>query len=105
VGEFLVLDIEEFSEKAACGADFACFVGGVPAFGTGKVDFFAHFFWPHSGFSDRLKDGIALFLRYLTVLQRFVKDVEAVEVYIYQDLRGCLFYRHLLNFHSFYTKA
>lgn len=41
--EFLVLDIQEFTEKTACGTDFACFVGVVPAFGAGKVDLFAHF--------------------------------------------------------------
>ena len=68
MGEFLVLDIKEFTEKTACGTDFACFVGVVPAFGAGKVDLFAHF----SGlilFFRSFKDGIALFLRYLTVLQ------------------------------------
>jgi hypothetical protein len=43
VGEFLVLDIKEFAEKAACGADLAGFAGGVPAFGAGKVNVFAHF--------------------------------------------------------------
>jgi len=43
MGEFLVLDIQEFTEKTACGTDFACFIGVVPAFGAGKVDLFAHF--------------------------------------------------------------
>lgn len=43
MSEFLVLDIEEFTEKAACGADLADFVGGVPAFGAHEVKFFAHF--------------------------------------------------------------
>jgi hypothetical protein len=68
MGEFLVLNIEKFTEKAACGADFACFVGVVPAFGAGKVDLFAHF----SGlilFFRSFEGWIALFLRYLTVLQ------------------------------------
>lgn len=43
MSEFLVLDIEEFAEKAACGADLACFVGSVPAFRAGEVKGFAHF--------------------------------------------------------------
>jgi hypothetical protein len=68
VGEFLVLDIQEFTEKTACGTDFACFIGVVPAFGAGKVDLFAHFLASFC-YSDLLKDGIALFLRYLTLLQ------------------------------------
>jgi hypothetical protein len=43
MGKFLVLDIEKFSEKTACGTDFACFIGGIPALGAGKVNFCAHF--------------------------------------------------------------
>jgi len=44
VGEFLVLEIEEFTEKAASGADLAGFVGGVSAFGAGEVNIIAHFY-------------------------------------------------------------
>ena len=43
MGEFLILDIEKFTQKTACGTDFACFVRVVPAFGAGKVNIFAHF--------------------------------------------------------------
>ena len=43
MGEFLVLKIEEFAEKAACCTDLTGFVGGVSAFGAGEVDTFAHF--------------------------------------------------------------
>jgi hypothetical protein len=44
VSEFFVLDVEEFAEKAACSADFACFVGGISAFGANEVNIFAHFY-------------------------------------------------------------
>jgi len=43
MGEFLILDVEKFTQKTACGTDFACFVRGIPAFGAGKVNIFAHF--------------------------------------------------------------
>ena len=42
VGEFLVLDVEEFADCAAGCADFAGFVGGVAAFGADEVYFIAH---------------------------------------------------------------
>jgi hypothetical protein len=42
MGESLVLDIKEFAEKAACGAGFASFASGIPAFGAHEVKFFAH---------------------------------------------------------------
>jgi hypothetical protein len=38
-----VLDIEEFAEKAACGADLACFVGSVSAFGADEMNICTHF--------------------------------------------------------------
>lgn len=43
MGKFLVLEIEEFAEKAACSSDLAGFIGGVSAFGAGEVNIFAHF--------------------------------------------------------------
>lgn len=43
MGESLVLDIEEFAEKAACGADLVDFVGSVSAFGAGEMNIFTHF--------------------------------------------------------------
>jgi len=43
MGESLVLDVEEFAEKAACGADLACFVGGISAFRADKMNIFTHF--------------------------------------------------------------
>lgn len=43
MSEFLVLDIEEFTEKAASGADLAGLVRSITAFGTHEVNFFAHF--------------------------------------------------------------
>ena len=49
VGEFLVLDVEEFADCAAGCADFAGFVGGVAAFGADVVNFFAHSGSPFTG--------------------------------------------------------
>lgn len=43
VGKSLVLDIEEFAEKAACGANLAYFVGSVSAFRAGEMNIFTHF--------------------------------------------------------------
>jgi hypothetical protein len=44
VGEFFVLDVEDFADETACGTDFAGFVGVVPAFGADEINIFAHFF-------------------------------------------------------------
>ena len=43
MGESLVLDIEEFAEKAACSANLAGFVGSVSAFRAGEMNIFTHF--------------------------------------------------------------
>ena len=43
MGESLVLDIEEFAEKAACGADLSGFVGSVSAFRADEMNIFTHF--------------------------------------------------------------
>jgi hypothetical protein len=44
VGEFFVLDVEDFADETAGCADFAGFEGVVPAFGTDKINIFAHVF-------------------------------------------------------------
>ena len=44
MGEFFVLDVEKFAEKAACSADLSCFVGGISAFWADEIDIFAHFY-------------------------------------------------------------
>ncbi len=67
VGESLILDIEEFSQKAACGTDFACLVRVVPAFGAGIVNICAHFFSLLRVFG--IEDEIALFPYYITFLK------------------------------------
>lgn len=69
MGESLVLDIEDFAEKAACGADLAGFVGGISAFGADEMNIFTHFMASLFFFLDNLKGGIPLVLRYLMVLQ------------------------------------
>ncbi len=43
MGEFFVLDIEKFAEKAAYGADLADFIGSVSAFGADEINIFTHF--------------------------------------------------------------
>ena len=43
VGEFFVLDIEDFANEAAGCSDFAEIVSGVPAFGADEINIFAHF--------------------------------------------------------------
>lgn len=43
MGEFLVLEVEEFTEKATCGADLAGLVRGIAAFGAHEIYIFAHF--------------------------------------------------------------
>jgi hypothetical protein len=43
VGEFFVLDVEDFADEAACCTDLPDIVGGVSAFGADEIDVFAHF--------------------------------------------------------------
>jgi len=43
MGESLVLDIEEFAEKAACGADLSYFVGSISTFRADEMNIFTHF--------------------------------------------------------------
>jgi len=43
MGEFLVLKVEEFTEKAACGADLAGFVRSIAAFEAYEVNFLVIF--------------------------------------------------------------
>ena len=44
VGEFFVLDIEDFADEAAGCTDLADIVSGVSAFRADEINIFAHFF-------------------------------------------------------------
>ncbi|AKB67724.1 hypothetical protein MSMAL_1181 [Methanosarcina mazei LYC] len=84
VGEFFILNIEKLADQATCCADLTDVVGAVSAFRADEVNVFAHFsasflfsflfsllfshLFSHL-FLDSLKYGIALFLRYLMLLQ------------------------------------
>lgn len=76
MGKFFILNIEKLADQATCCADLTDVVGAVSAFRADEVNVFAHFsasflfslLFSHL-FLDSLKYGIALFLRYLMLLQ------------------------------------
>ena len=70
MSEFFILDIEDFTDEAACCADLADIVWVVSAFGADETNVFAHFLASLLTL-DSLKDSIALFLRYLMLLQNW----------------------------------
>lgn len=43
MSEFFILDVEDFADEAACGADLADIAGVVSAFRADEVNIFAHF--------------------------------------------------------------
>ncbi|AKB75386.1 hypothetical protein MSLAZ_2125 [Methanosarcina lacustris Z-7289] len=57
VGEFLILDVEDFTDEAAGCSDFAEIVSGVPAFGADEINIFAHFFCLTMYFSSLKSEG------------------------------------------------